>query len=75
MGLSRTALLWCSQNQWMKTNVPKYTFVKKAVKKFMPGESVDDAVAAALEFKSRKALEPFLLDLVRTFPILMKPHL
>ncbi len=53
MGLSRTVLLWCSQNQWMKTNVPKYTFVKKAVKKFMPGESVDDAVDAALEFNKK----------------------
>ena len=53
MGLSRTTLLWCSQNQWMKTNVPKYTFVKKAVKRFMPGESVDDAITAALEFNKK----------------------
>ncbi|MBL1215077.1 MAG: proline dehydrogenase [Ignavibacteriae bacterium] len=53
MGLSRTALLWCSQNKWMKTNVPKYAFVKKAVKKFMPGETVEDAVAAALEFNNK----------------------
>jgi proline dehydrogenase len=37
----------------MKTNVPKYTFVKKAVKRFMPGESNDDAVVAALEFNKK----------------------
>jgi proline dehydrogenase len=53
MGLSRTTLLWCSQNQWMKTNVPKYAFVKKAAKKFMPGETSNDAMRAAAEFNSR----------------------
>jgi proline dehydrogenase len=52
MGLSRTALLWCSQNNWMKTNIPKYAFVKKAAKKFMPGETANDAMKAAAQFKS-----------------------
>jgi proline dehydrogenase len=53
MGLSRNALLWCSENQWMKTNIPRYGFIKKAVKKFMPGESVDDAIAAAQQFNNK----------------------
>ena len=53
MGLARKTLLWCSQNEWMKTNVPKFSFVKKAVKKFMPGESLDDAINAAEDFNSK----------------------
>lgn len=47
MGLGRKFLLWGSKNNWMKTNVPKYNFVKKAVKKFMPGETPEDALYAA----------------------------
>jgi proline dehydrogenase len=35
----------------MKSNIPNYTFVKKALKRFMPGESVDDALAEALHLK------------------------
>lgn len=47
MSLFRTILLWSSENQWLKQNLPRYGFIKKAVKKFMPGESSEDAVNAA----------------------------
>jgi proline dehydrogenase len=47
MGLSRNTLLWASRNTWLKQRVPKMKFVQKAVKQFMPGESVHDAIAAA----------------------------
>lgn len=50
MGLSRSLLLWCSQNKWMKENVPNYKFVKNAVKRFMPGESLDEAIEASKSF-------------------------
>lgn len=50
MGLSRSALLWCSQNEWMKTNIPNYEFVKRAAKRFMPGEKITDALNAADSF-------------------------
>jgi proline dehydrogenase len=53
MGLSRNILLWGSKNNWLKTNVPSYSFVKRAVKRFMPGETVDDAIEASRKFQSK----------------------
>ena len=53
MSLSRNLLLWASQNNWMKKNVPKLFFVKKALRKFMPGEEVDSAISEALKFKEK----------------------
>jgi proline dehydrogenase len=47
MGLMRNILLWASENQWMRRNAPKIFFVKKAVKRFMPGEHLEDAIDAA----------------------------
>lgn len=50
MNLSRSILLWMSENNWMKTNVPKWWFVRKALKKFMPGDSIEDALNASESF-------------------------
>lgn len=50
MGLSRNVLLWASENKWMRKNVPGKSFVKKAVKKFMPGETIEDALSASRNF-------------------------
>ncbi|MBI1937561.1 MAG: proline dehydrogenase family protein [Ignavibacteriales bacterium] len=52
MSLSRSVLLWMSENKWMQNNVPRWWFVRKAVKKFMPGESVEDALNAAQNFSA-----------------------
>lgn len=52
MGLSRDILLWASENKWMRKNVPSFAFVKSAVKKFMPGEKLEDALDAAQKFKT-----------------------
>jgi len=46
MGISRNILLWASKNEWLKSRVPKMSFVQKAVKRFMPGEKVEDAIQA-----------------------------
>jgi proline dehydrogenase len=43
----RTTLLWMARNHWMKEHLPKLPFAQKAVLRFMPGEQVDDAIAAA----------------------------
>jgi len=51
MSISRKLILWGSQNKWMKQYVPKLFFVKKALRKFMPGENVEDALSEALSFK------------------------
>jgi proline dehydrogenase len=46
MEIGRNILLWGSTNDWMKKNVPNFKFVKRAVKRFMPGETASDAIAA-----------------------------
>ncbi|QQS37691.1 MAG: proline dehydrogenase family protein [Ignavibacteriales bacterium] len=51
MKLGRNVLLWCSQNEWMKKNIPQYAFVKRALKRFMPGERLEDALNESLRFK------------------------
>ncbi len=47
MGLARNALLWASTNPWLAGHVPRWPFVRRAVRKFMPGEELGDALAAA----------------------------
>lgn len=49
MGISRNILLWASRNEWLKSGLPKKKFVKRSVKRFMPGESVEDAIIATTE--------------------------
>lgn len=47
MNISRNILLWFSRNEFLKRNIPNKKFVQKALKRFMPGETIDDAIAAA----------------------------
>lgn len=47
MSLSRTALLWMSENRTLRASLPRLGFVRRAVKRFMPGERLEDALAAA----------------------------
>lgn len=46
----RSALLWASRNPWLASRVPRSSFARRAVKRFMPGETLDAAVAAAHRF-------------------------
>ena len=46
MGMGRNILLWASRNEWLKNRFPKMKFTRRAVRKFMPGETVEDAIAA-----------------------------
>lgn len=43
----RRALLWASTNPWMAKKLPRLGFVRRATRRFMPGEELDDALAAA----------------------------
>ncbi len=45
--MMRSALLWASENRTLRETFPKYAFAKAAVKKFMPGETLDDAIREA----------------------------
>ena len=47
MNLVRSALLYASQNRWMRERAPQYNFVRRSVARFMPGEHFADALNAA----------------------------
>ena len=47
MALMRTMLLAASQNVWLKEHAVKVPFVRRSVSRFMPGESLQDALGAA----------------------------
>jgi len=51
VSIFRESLLWASQNEWLKKNVPEQKFVQSALKKFMPGEALEDAIREALLFR------------------------
>jgi proline dehydrogenase len=43
----RDTILWASSNTTLRQRLPRLWFVRKTVEKFMPGESAEDALAAA----------------------------
>jgi len=54
MGLMRSLLLAASQNRWLREHATHYSFVRGTVSRFMPGESLDDALAAAETLRNKK---------------------
>jgi proline dehydrogenase len=48
--MMRQALLWASTNPFMSQRLPKYGFVRKATRRFMPGETLEDALEACARF-------------------------
>jgi len=60
MSVMRKALLWASTNAWMRERATKSGFVRRSVVKFMPGERIEDAIAAA------KVLQPQGLNTILT---------
>ena len=49
MSVMRKALLAASTNPWLRDHVTKWSFVRRSVTRFMPGEKIEDALAAAKE--------------------------
>ena len=47
MGLMRSVLLAGSESAWLRRRAPHLPFVRKAVTRFMPGETLEDALNAA----------------------------
>ena len=54
MSLMRTAILKASANPWMRKNAPRYGFLRRTVTRFMPGENIDDALAAARQLAEKR---------------------
>jgi proline dehydrogenase len=51
MSMMRKVLLAISENRWMREHGQKLWFVRRAVRRFMPGEEFDDMMAAAATLK------------------------
>jgi len=60
MSVMRSVLLAVSENRWMRERGPRLWFVRRAARKFMPGEAFDDMLRAA------DALRPLGIDAVFT---------
>src|SRR5512145_2417606 len=55
MGVMRSVLLAGSRSVWLRERATRYGFVQRAVKRFMPGESLEDALAAAEVLRGKHA--------------------
>src|SRR5580704_16267292 len=49
MGLARRAIVAASQSVWLREHAMRWKFVRRASKRFLPGERAEDALAAAHE--------------------------
>jgi proline dehydrogenase len=49
----RNVLLEASTNAWLRDRATRYGFVKRSVRRFMPGETIGDALGAARDLKSQ----------------------
>src|ERR1700746_233120 len=54
MSLMRRAILMASASPWMRKNAPRYGFLRRTVTRFMPGENIDDALAAARQLAGKR---------------------
>ena len=53
MSVMRSFFLVCSQSVWLRERATRYRFVRRAVTRFMPGETVEDALATAGKLKQQ----------------------
>ncbi|MEI6271193.1 MAG: proline dehydrogenase family protein [Chloroflexota bacterium] len=49
--MMRKLLLWASTNAWLRERAMRTRFVRLSVRKFMPGEQVEDAITAAVQLQ------------------------
>jgi proline dehydrogenase len=59
MSAIRAVILAAAQNKWLKERASRYSFVRRSVSRFMPGETLDDAIAAAHQLRSRNLATAF----------------
>jgi proline dehydrogenase len=57
----RNALLWASTNPFLAQRLPTYRFVRKATSRFMPGETLDDALREAARLQGEGIPTTFTL--------------
>jgi proline dehydrogenase len=54
MSVMRSLLLAASQNVWLRDHATHYWFVKSTVSRFMPGETLEEALTAAQALRAKK---------------------
>jgi proline dehydrogenase len=54
MSFMRSLLLAAARNRWLREHATRYWFVRGTVSRFMPGETLDAALAAAEALRSKK---------------------
>jgi proline dehydrogenase len=47
----RRILLWMAGNAWLRRHLPNLPFARRAVRRFMPGETIEEALDAAEVFR------------------------
>jgi proline dehydrogenase len=57
----RDALLWASTNRVLAERLPRMTFVRATVRRFMPGEQVTDALDAAEDLRGHGVAAAFTM--------------
>jgi proline dehydrogenase len=55
VGIGRNILLAGSTNVWLREHAMRWPFVRRSVSRFMPGERLDDALAAGQEIQRQGA--------------------
>jgi proline dehydrogenase len=48
----RRLFLWAARNRWLKERLPRMRFMRRAVRRFMPGETLADALGAAVPLQA-----------------------
>src|SRR5271156_5806840 len=59
MPIMRSVLLAAAQNPWLRDHASHYKFVRRTVSRFMPGESLDEALVAAQTLRTKNIAAVF----------------
>ncbi len=57
----RSVLLWASENAFLARRLPRFGFVRRAVRRFMPGEASEDALREATRLGTERLASVFTL--------------
>lgn len=49
----RRIFLWAARNRWLKHHLPRMRFMQRAVRRFMPGETLESALDAAVPLEAQ----------------------
>ena len=49
----RRLFLWAARNAWLRHHLPRMRFMRRAVRRFMPGETLKEALNAATALRQQ----------------------